>query len=274
MTQNSVCKKCSLSIDNKVELFTVCEGDCAGFFHAQCVGLSENEVIVLSSSIIWLCDECMDVFRRARDSKNSRKDAFSQTHFDSRNADGLGSHSPDNMMNSEANEKSIVNEVNELKDAVAKIMDTLAKIVPTVPTDTSDDPPLLHSTPVSSFMLQEGTNACSMTVNNSEGPSQQCVMDDKHFSLLLTNIDASVVECDIHRMVAQALGIDTLYPEYIDVVKLVSNWKTCNALDYVSFKVVLDNRWKQKAMNPSTWPKGVRFREFVKKRSNTWKPIV
>lgn len=262
MTKDRVCKKCSQSIDLKTELFTVCEGDCACFFHANCVGLSEQEVIVLSLNIIWLCDECMDKFRRMRDGSDIRED--------------VGSDSSHDTANSAGKNKTIEDEVTELKDAIAGIRDTLSKLVPTdSPTHTSHDPILLHSTPVSSSLL-EGTNACSTFVkSNDDAQRQQCTIDGSNFSLLLTNIDVSVAECDIRGMVTQALGIDTLKPEYIDVTKLVPHWRSCNAVDYISFKVVLNNRWKNKAMNPSTWPKGVKFREFIKRqRNDAWKPIV
>lgn len=252
---SSECKKCSLSI-GAGENFTVCEGDCAGVFHAECVGLSEEDVLVLSShssNIIWLCGECLSRFRRARDNADKR--------------DGL--RSPDGGMNSSnaANKKSIEDEVNELKDTVAGIVHTLAKLLPS---DSSVDSPMHHSTPVSSFTLQDGNNACSSVVNNDEGLRQQCE-DDDNFALLLSNIDTSVAECEIHRMVAQALG--SQHPEEIDVVKLVSQWKKRRIMDYISFKVVLDKRWRSKAMDPSTWPKGVKFREFFGRRNDTWKPV-
>lgn len=251
MPKDRVCKKCSLSIDSNVDLYTVCEGDCACFFHVACINLTERDLSVLSSNIVWLCDECIDRFRKVRD--------------------GVGSNVPDNTMSNEINKSSIEDEVRELKNTVAGIVDTLAKILPTASTT---DPPLQHSTPVSSFMLLNGTNACGTDMEDSETVRQhRCTIDDQNFSLLLTNIDASVVEDDIHRMVSQALGIGTHDPEQIDVVKLVSNWKSNRIIDYVSFKVVIDKRWKLKAMNPSTWPKSIKFREFIKRHNETWKPV-
>lgn len=246
-----MCKKCSLSIDPKVDLYAVCEGDCACFFHAACVSLTERDLSVLSSNIVWLCDECMSRFRRVRD--------------------GVGSDVPDNTTNNEMDKSSIDDEVRELKNTVAGIIDTLAKMVPTVSTT---DPPLQHSTPVSSFMLLNGTNALGTNVEGNKTVRQnRYTIEDQHFSLLLTNIDASAVEDDIHRMVSQALGIGTHDPENFDVVKLVSNWKSNRVFDYVSFKVVMHKRWKLKAMNPSTWPKGVKFREFINRNNEIWKPV-
>lgn len=97
-----------------------------------------------------------------------------------------------------------------------------------------------------------------------------CTTDDD-FSLFLSNIDVSVTERDVHALVVRSLG--TPEPERIDVIKLGSNWNTHRALDYVSFKVMLDKKWKSRALDSSIWPNTVRFREFVKKNNNTWKPI-
>lgn len=123
-------------------------------------------------------------------------------------------------------------------------MSTISKFIAI---DHTPDAPLIHSTLVSVSQLQDGTNACSSIVNTC---SQQgyATTDNNHFSLLLTNIDTSVTEWDIRRMVARALDLD---PDYIDATKLVPFWKTRHA-DFISFKIVLENRWKNKAMNSST----------------------
>lgn len=250
MPNDRVCKKCSLSIEPNVELYTVCEGACACFFHAVCVSLSETDLSVLSSNIVWMCDKCIASFRRVRD--------------------GVKPVNPMNTANDDMNNTSIEDEVKELQSKVAGIIDTLAKMVSN---SSSTEPPLLHSTPVSSSTLLNGTNTCgTYGENNKTVRQRRCTISDNKFSLLLSNIDASVVEDDIHRMVSQALGMDTLYPDCIDVVKLVSIWKNHLTMDYVSFKIIMHELWKTKAMNPSTWPKNIKFREFVNRHNDTWKP--
>lgn len=246
MEKDRVCRKCSLSINAHVDLFTVCEGDCAGCFHAACVGLSEGDLGVLSMSsmnIIWMCDACSDKFRKKRD--------------------GIWHEPTEDVMNV----KSVEEEVNLLKTTVAGIMDTLSKIVPTAA--SLSDKPLLHSTPIpsSSCKLFNGTNATGSDMNSDV---RQCTTDGNEFSLFLTNIDESVTERDIRLMVSCALG--TPESECIDVVKLASKWHHRRPLDYISFKVILDKQWKARAMDPSIWPKTIKFREFINLHNNTWKP--
>lgn len=107
MDEEKNCKKCSLRINFKADLYTVCEGYCAGFFHASCVGLIEDVLCVLSSSnIIWMCDKCISKFRKLRD----------EVHYDPAN-------------DATSVNKTVADEVKLLKTVVAGIQHTLSSIV-------------------------------------------------------------------------------------------------------------------------------------------------
>lgn len=243
MDQQRVCKKCSLSIDFKADPYTVCEGECAGFFHASCVGVSEDALCMLSCNIIWMCNECLNNFRRWRDN----------IHCDS--ADAINTQT------------CLDEEVNLLKKAVFEIQQTLSNVVRVTPTKNAS---LLHSTPIpiSSRILFDGTGANGLHAESDENGS---TTNEDEFSLFLTNIDKSATERDIRLMVCRAL--DAPEPEHIEVVKLVSKWNQ-RSRDYVSFKVILNRKWKSRALDPVTWPKKNKFREFVNMSQNvTWKPI-
>lgn len=46
-----------------------------------------------------------------------------------------------------------------------------------------------------------------------------------------------------------------------------------NTLNFVSFKVGVDPKYRNAALDPSTWPRGILFREFEDNRSsNYWMP--
>lgn len=248
MVKERICKKCSQSIDAKAELYSICEGECSGYFHAACVGLSEGDLdtISLKMNIIWMCDVCMDKFRSI--------------------SDGTWTGSTEDMTKT----KSIDEEVKQLKIAVSEIMDTLAKIVPSV---DPHDRRLLHSTPVSTDVL-DGIEACRTceTIESNEGHRQQSqfTTDVDNLSLFISNIDSSASECDVRRMISRAL--DTPETERIAVTKLVSKWNHLHPPDFVSFKVTVDKKWKSHALNPLIWPKNVRFREFVVRHNVTWRP--
>lgn len=248
MESGRVCRTCSLSVNANDTFFIICKGSCGGKFHCNCVGLRDihwNVIRVLSKNVVWMCDSCMDEFQRAKNHVAS---------------DSSTSNSP-----------TIVEEVIELKNTVADIMKTISTIRQSVPTGSQIDARLLHSTP-DSFKLLDGSGS-EGSANDTESQCREDVNNDSNgFSLFLTNIDTSATERDVQWMVARAIG--DLDPERIDVIKLVSKMKSHLRLDFVSFKVVVPSKFKSCAMNPTTWPKNVKFREFI--RSNkctcTWKP--
>lgn len=242
------CEKCSLTIDVRAELFTVCEGRCAKSFHAECVGLTESDVCALSCNIIWMCNPCMKEYCQKRGK------SFVNTATNT---------------NAAADEpKSMTDEINELKTTVANIACTLSKLV--------EKPELtathLCSTPISPLKLFDGTNGthCSSTTQNESFEVSTDSPDSDVFSLYLTNIDKCATINDIGLMVSRQLGVPL--SKCLDVVSLMPKWKNVSTIDYASFKVVLERSLKPIAMTASTWPKGVKFREFINRR-NTWSPM-
>lgn len=243
MERERTCKKCSQNVDATTNPYTVCEGDCAGFYHAACVGLSDEDLSALSLNIIWMCDTCMESFRRARD-----------------NVTSVPTRSPTSA-------KPLEEEIMELKTTVAGIVETLSKLAPTT---SSSDLALFHSTPISSYKLFTGTDAC---VSNTESDERHLTddHDDDNFTLFITNINECATERDIRVMVSRALC--TPEPERIEVIKLTSKWKHRMKSDFISFKVAFNKQWKTRAMDPSIWPKNVKFREFIAKQNETWSPV-
>lgn len=245
MAGERICNKCLLSIDAK-DLYSVCEGECACLFHANCVGIHEEDLcmMALKTNIVWMCDTCLIRFRRTseRASADSPVDSIQP--------------------------KPIDDEVKELKIAVAGILEMISKIAPTA---VSNDCEVLHSTPVSTNLPSDVINTSVRNVSNVENDqlSHRAESDDD-LSLFISNIDASVSECDVRIMVSRVLG--TSVPERIDVLKLVSKWNNSRPPDYISFKVSLDKKWKSKALNQIIWPKYVKCREFVPRHNLTWRP--
>lgn len=240
-------QKCSLAIDMKSDLFTICEGLCAKSFHAECVGVIESAVCTFSSNIIWICDPCMAAFCRFRENYSTVETTSTDLP------------------------KAIVDDVNQLKNTVAEIVQTLSQLV-NIP-----DPIAPHnrSTPTSSPKTFDGINEIiSSTKQNPENvqlPTETDEsLDENVFSLYLTNIDKRATENDISLMVARQL--DVPLAECLEVVKLVPKWRNSNTLDFVSFKIVLDRQLKSTAMTASTWPKGVKYREFVNRFNGIWQP--
>lgn len=236
------CHTC-LQCINAADLCVECDGKCAKLFHAKCVGLSEDRLDVIShTNVLWMCDNCVKDFFLYRKAE--------------RGADK-------SIQNATRDDTYIEDELAELKSQVAGILDTLSSFSPK---KTSSAPH--HSTPISSFELLDDTNVdyrCSCT----EGHEKYAQTDsNKVFSLLLTNIDCRVTENEISNMVSECLEAPIIACS--NVTKLVPKWR--KSYDYVSFKVILNERWKVSAMDPTTWPCGVKYREFVQ-NINVWRPF-
>lgn len=255
------CHNCTHRINKGIGLFVVCAGPCGMLFHISCVGLNKEHLQSLTKGVVWMCRDCSSCFRKW-------KQEFAT---ESKTSDARSMH----------------DEISALKCQVAGIWKSLSSINSS---SSSADVPIHRSTPISSTRssrLLDGTNisyvshATGNDCNEVEDIEQQpldrmCLgssapVGDQSFSLLLTNIDSSVSVNDVKAMVCQCAGVPS--EDCNNVVRLVPRGVECSALDYVSFKIVLKKKWKCVAMCASTWPKGVKYREFINRKTNAWKPL-
>lgn len=243
-----LCKKCTHSIDMKTECFTVCEGNCSGAYHAHCVGLSEAAVSVIKKNIIWLCDICLESFHAER---------FQELIECKQDAEHSGP------------KVEIIKEINELKIQISNITTMLSGYSRR---STLEESLPLHqvSTPLSSPDALNEVLRESSANHTNEGIACTSTERQHSFSLLLSNVNSCVTEQDIDSLVSKSLGITDI--DNRTVTKLVPKWKPCEELDYISFKVVLDEKWKTAALRSSTWPPTIKFREFINRQRCTWYP--
>lgn len=239
------CGKCSSSIDARLESFVVCEGDCAKSYHIDCVGVLESHMESLAvNNILWMCDGCLDVFYKKRSGMQT--------------------------------DKLILNSSSRFESELADIKSQIHDIVRTLTNITSQSFPeaiVQSSTPLSSTKLLDGTGpACTLESSSEESNCYlaPCSAPKQMFSLFLTNIDSSVTERDVDCMVRQVVGIEK--EEAINVFKLMPKGKNLGLLEYASFKVILNTKWKSVVMDSATWPPGIKFREFLSSRGRTWSP--
>lgn len=236
-----LCKTCSEGIDMH-SLYTVCEGRCAKKFHATCVGVSETQLCALTKNIVWICDDCMFEYCRARD------------------------RIPESPKAQPVEYNVILAHIADLKSQIEIIVNSIAELPTSIACPTSSVSTQRHSTPINSPKPLNSVSACRSECSRSSTHNR-----GDSFSLLLTNIDRRATENEITSLVSQSLCVPE--PECMDVTKLVPRWKSCANLDFISFKVVLPGRWKQLALNASTWPREVKVREFTcRKNIDPWKP--
>lgn len=247
----STCKKCSQVISRESNCIG-CEGFCTDIYHASCVNLRYDELVKYrqSRNLWWMCNSCSDRMAKQR---NSRHVLLKEI---------------DRKTNAAENSAIICidDEIAALKKQISFIQQTIVN-----PTATSS---------------RIGANTESPHVNRSAEKSSLEVLPDtllgtkdtdclnsiveersanERFWLFLTRIKNSVNEREVFKLVANALGTDDVL-----VKKLVPAWKDSFSMPFISFKVGINVRLKRNALLPSTWPRGLHFREF---RNNYWEPL-
>lgn len=237
--------KCCSPIDARSESFVVCEGDCSKSYHTRCVGLSESHAELLATkNILWMCDSCLDQFYRQRSASSLDKPQHdSSTRIES--------------------------ELVIIKSRIDFIVNTLSNVTSQAMSDVTVASPL----PLSSTKLQNDSdpeNELDRNHVNSCYSLTSSTQRKDSFSLFLTNINSLTTEREIECMVRKSMKVEN--SEEINVYKLVPKWKDLCQIDYASFKVVMNNSWKTKALDRSTWPPGIKFREFVSVCRNIWSP--
>lgn len=207
------CARCPDPISRMGSLFATCRGPCGKSYHSSCIGLLRNQVTALSENVFWLCEQCATAF-------DQWKTAFQ----------------PESAISSPS---AIDVEIVELKDHVAGILDRLALITTKLSTFTTS----VSSSPVASSTL------CSGTKDDNSSKERLCITDPSRietvnssdeFSLLLTNVNNAVSVEEIRAVVSRCLGAPSI--ECNNIMKLVPNWVDCRTLDYVSFKIDLNEK--------------------------------
>lgn len=153
--------------------------------------------------------------------------------------------------------------IAELKREIATIHKTLADLTATrlnASSGIDNGQPLAHSSPTLSEGIKQGCRGA--------GERRNVVDTKSKFWLFFTRIKNDVTEDEIRSMVSESLGPDR---DTLLVKKLVPAWKDVSLLPFISYKVGIDPELKQRALCPSTWPRGISFREF-QERLDAWEP--
>lgn len=135
-------------------------------------------------------------------------------------------------------------EVNCLKSDVERI----SKLITQFSTYPSKHPQEPHhvepSCPLSSTKINEADHANEHT--------------DEDVEVFVSNITLDVTDNEIEEMVCESTGARNVR----SFKCLVPAWKDTLTMNYVSFKVAIDAKFRNAALKRSNWPVGVRCREF------------
>ena len=219
--------------------------------------MTEKELDVCNNgNVFWMCERCRCLLENA--TFRSTINALDAVHF--------------------VQQKECNKTIDDLKDTIMHLNDSISSLLNLKKLETAGDSridvpahsgahleiasesridvPVNSSAPLSSTQLVDPAEICSEQRNET-------------FKLFLSNIDRNVTEAGISVLVSERVGTQKAF----SVKKLVPAWQQLANVEYISFKVELDARDREKALSSGTWPYGMRYREFRdRNRDVPWSP--
>lgn len=273
------CAKCIKSIRG-IE-YAKCSGFCEKSFHLNCCGLSRSNYELITTNSIYVCEECKNSFEH-----KTLKDIFDANEsFSQFTALQQQISQLQKQISVLTETMNIQNErtSTSLRSIEATIAKSCAK---------ADSEQVIHTrqplTPSSSqqFLAKQrrsddvranstlnpgvlGTNDCEANITIS-APSLTPTAPPERLWLYLSGFHPLVSSDDIKNVVMNCLKIE----EPFDIIKLVPKDKNPADLTFISYKIGIPPVYKDVAFLSSTWPKGVRFRQFENHSKNLAPPVM
>lgn len=240
-----VCHKCKNDCGSG-EILVVCEGFCESIrrFHASCAGLTDEEAgVCLHTNVMFMCDDCRELIENVR---------FRSIVSSMRVPENPVEKGVDRITNEIAKMSDLMNQLNV---TIGSLLNTSESTSNTEMPSVSDKVPLLSSTKVWPDV------STAKRVHNSDE-------ENKTFKLYISNIANDVTEEEVKQMISEAISVENIHA--INCLK--PPWRDVSTMDFVSYKVVIDRKYRSEALNSSSWPKGIRCREFKDHAVTTWRP--
>lgn len=256
-----ICHSCTGEISTD---HVTCQGFCKATFHVKCSGLSTSAHGEASNhrQLFYFCNSCTNLM------SDMRLRGTIRTAYEAGQENVLGAH---NVIV----ENLKLEIMSELKKEIRSNFAVFANSNCITPKSSKrTDPTAIRSRRLfdkrQPHRFQEQPIACGTA--ESISPSLGVVSlpaNQPKFWLYLSRISRDVTIEQIRGLAQKRLGSDD-----ITVIRLVAKDRDINTLSFVSFKIGMSADLKDKGLSPSTWPKGLQFREFRdnRLRENFWKP--
>lgn len=260
-----ICNSCAVNLTSPE---AVCGGFCKATFHYKCARISETfyKEIVANSASYWMCPECREIMGNAR-FKNTLVSMNAATKEVN---DGYQKLVED--LKSEIKDSLIAELRLEIQGGFSKLSLAILSPAPnrfqfnyrsaSKRSREPDDVPA-HQ-PAQPAKVFRGTN------EPSSSTGVPVTTPESKFWIYLTKISPEVTEDEVVNLAKNCLQVDNVVAK-----ALVPRGRPLSSLTFISFKVGVSQELKHKAMDPSTWPQEIQFREFVETGSSVrhfWKP--
>lgn len=257
---STLCHSCANEIHEEP---VSCRGFCTAVFHLKCCRLPGEllDEINRHSQVFWMCNACAAIITDIRQKKNIK------AAYDAGLEKQLSTHTE---LLGRLKQEILDDLKTEIRSSFAKVSNT-ALLTPVSSRRSGNMPRII------------GSRRLFGKKNNNMPPPMQATGDSvspslgnfavpepiEKFWIYLSRISRDVTTEQIVELVKNRLNTDD-----VEVVRLVARNKDVRSMSFISFKAGITMDLKSKALSPSTWPKGMVFREFVdtRKNENFWKP--
>lgn len=231
------CTQCKKTVSDSDRI--VCHGYCGAEFHMICAKVDLpllDQLGQYDGNLFWMCNECAKLFQNS--------------HFrriDDENRSTI---------------KSMQDDITKLSETVSKLLNSAP---PGTPSWTTQERPRIGakrrlmpaSKPAPSLpQSSQGRKVLSVPV-----PVVSSTLSVDKCWIWLGSFSPKFTESDICAMVKECLSCDE--GDMIEACALVKKGVDVGGLRSVTFKVGVDKRFREAAMDANNWPAGVSFREFV-----------
>ena len=259
----SACDHCARSV--KEEDSITCMAFCDKVFHLKCTATPTTptklnkpfvKIVQECSNLLWMCDDCAKLMKmmKFKSAVSSLGDAISEIT---------------------AKQESMH---TEIKKQLAKQGQQIALLSKRIN-------PLTPTREAGNFFRQTPTQPPSKRRRDDEAATNQqllggtkAVTDSSVVTvpepvellwIYLSRIHPSVERDAAEKMVNDCLpSVDS-----VKVIPLIRQGADTSRLSFISYKVGVDPKFRESALNTDTWPKGILFREFEDRSAkNLWLP--
>ncbi|XP_058827547.1 uncharacterized protein LOC131687477 [Topomyia yanbarensis] len=243
---DSICLQCSEPVTTLNQL--KCQGFCDRIMHLSCSTLTRPKLDMIndSANILWLCDSCVDLMKSS--TVNAAFTALSEAF------------------------RLLTDTHKTALEALKAEMEKTRKSVESATT--------LPATPISwPVPNRAGAKRARKTeddksLSKSDVPSLTCGKKKGDVAkvptitvqpatskcwIYLSRIATTVSEDEVGAMVKECLSSD----DPVEVKKLVKKDANLSGHNFISFKIGVDPKPREMALNAETWPDGMYFREFI-----------
>ncbi|XP_055524673.1 uncharacterized protein LOC129718196 [Wyeomyia smithii] len=234
-----------------------CMGFCNQIAHVMCAKMNSSFLKILRErkNLFWMCDECVKLMKmtRFKEAMSSVSCAVSSTQ--DRHAEALSELKQAIKANGEHVEK-----------LSKKVIETAS--TPLSSRNEAREPPKKRrreeQTKTNPPLLVRTKSSSSQTIMTVSPPKEL-------FWLYLSRIHPSVKTEAIVELAKESLQCN----EPIKVIPLLKRNADLSTMNFISFKVGMDKKYRDIALDVETWPRGVVFREFDGTNAkNFWAPQI